>query len=51
MLKNLINCIKILKQYWSTPKGHHDIKDYGKALLLMIIISIIISIILAMTLK
>lgn len=31
MFKYLSNCLKLLKQYYSTPKGHHDILDYSRA--------------------
>lgn len=46
MFKRLYNCFKILKQYYATPKGHHDILDYSRAFLLFIFLSIIFSLIL-----
>ena len=36
MFKYLSNCLKLLKQYYSTPKGHHDILDYSRAFFLFI---------------
>ena len=38
MFKYLSNCLKLLKQYYSTPKGHHDILDYSRASLILIYI-------------
>ena len=43
MFKYLSNCLKLLKQYYSTPKGHHDILDYSRAFFLFIFLSIIFS--------
>ena len=40
MFKYLSNCLKLLKQYYSTPKGHHDILDYSRAFFLFIFLSI-----------
>ena len=37
MFKYLSNCLKLLKQYYSTPKGHHDILDYSRAFFLIYI--------------
>ena len=46
MFKYLSNCLKLLKQYYSTPTGHHDILDYSRAFFLFIFLSIIFSLIL-----
>lgn len=46
MFNRIINYWKTLKQYWSTPKGHHDIIDYSRAIIIILTISLIISIIL-----
>lgn len=44
MLRSLL---KLLKNYYATPKGRHDINDYARAAVLIVIVSIIISLILA----
>ena len=44
MLRSLL---KLLKNYYATPKGRHDINDYARAAVLIVIVSVIISLILA----
>ena len=46
MFKYLSNCLKLLKQYYSTPKGHHDILDYSRAFFLFIFLTLIVLIVL-----
>lgn len=38
---------KLFKSYYATLKGRHDINDYTRAAVLVVIVSIIISLILA----
>lgn len=30
------NCFRIIRDYWHTPKGRHDIIDYAKGLALFL---------------
>lgn len=43
----LRSILKLFKAYYATPKGRHDINDYLRALLLIIIVSAAIALILA----
>lgn len=46
-MAKLTNYLKVIKDYWNTPKGRHDIIDYLRAILIVILLSIIISLVLA----
>ena len=39
--------LRVIKDYWKTPKGRHDILDYTRAIIIVIVLTIIISSVLA----
>lgn len=44
-MKRIIGYIRTLGQYWKNPKGRHDIGDYFRCIMSLVILAVIVAII------
>ena len=42
-MKNFFGYVRTLRNYFQTPKARHDIKDYARALAIILLTAIIIA--------
>ena len=50
-MKKFLRYLRTIKNYWNSPKGRFDILDYGKAIVIFIVMVILTILIIKMGVK